>query len=135
MLACSLASSGLVSDNTRPASASVLTTAGRLNVTSSVVVTSPRLVLASSRTVHCIMPVPDGQASARPIKPPSESHLPQVFDIYYADLELNWLGMCVYGLLLEQRQVCPGRFPSPRDRRPADHGHAAQGDPGPVTAA
>jgi hypothetical protein len=53
----------------------------------------------------------------------------------YADLELNWLGMCVYGLLLEQRQVCPGRFPSPRDRRPADHGHAAQGDPGPVTAA
>jgi len=57
MLACSLASSALVSDNTRPTSASVLTTAGQLNVTSSVVVTSPWLVLASSRTVHCIKPV------------------------------------------------------------------------------
>jgi len=34
----------------------VLTTTGRLNVTSSVVVTSPSLVLASSRTVHCIPP-------------------------------------------------------------------------------
>jgi len=30
----------------------VLTTPGRLNVTSSVVVTSPALVLASSRTIH-----------------------------------------------------------------------------------
>jgi hypothetical protein len=57
-LACSLANSALVSDNIRPTSASVLTTAGRLNVTSSVVVTSPWLVLASSRTVHCITPVP-----------------------------------------------------------------------------
>jgi len=30
--------------------------AGRLNVASSVVVTSPELVLASGRTVHCITP-------------------------------------------------------------------------------
>ncbi len=56
MLACSLANNAFVSDNTRPISASVLTTTGRLNVTSSVVVTSPSLVLASSRTVHCITP-------------------------------------------------------------------------------
>ncbi len=53
MLACSLARSVLVSDSTKPTSASVLTTAGRLNVTSSVVI-SPALVLASDRTVHCI---------------------------------------------------------------------------------
>jgi len=56
MLACSLANSALVSDNIRPTSASVLIIAGRLSVTSSVVVTSPALVLASSRTVHCITP-------------------------------------------------------------------------------
>ncbi len=56
MLACSLASSVLVSDNTRPISASVPIIAGRLNVASSVVVTSPELVLASSRTVYCITP-------------------------------------------------------------------------------
>jgi len=56
MLACSLASSALVSDSTKPISASVLTTPGRLNPTSSVVVTSPALVLASSCTVHCITP-------------------------------------------------------------------------------
>ena len=69
MLACSLAKSALVSDNTRPTSASVLTITGRLNVTSSVVVTSPWLVFASSRTVHCIKAVPRGQASTRPIRP------------------------------------------------------------------
>jgi len=34
----------------------VLITTGRLNVTSSVVVTSPSLVPASSRSVHCITP-------------------------------------------------------------------------------
>jgi len=52
MLACSV----LVSDNTRPISASVPIIAGRLNVASSVVVTSPELVLVSSRTVYCITP-------------------------------------------------------------------------------
>jgi len=41
----------LVSDNTRPTSAGVPIIAGRLNVAS-----SPALVLASSRTVHCITP-------------------------------------------------------------------------------
>ncbi len=56
MLTCSLANSAFVSDNTRPTSASVLTTPGRLTVASCVVVTSPWLVLASSRTVHCITP-------------------------------------------------------------------------------
>jgi len=40
----------------RPTSASVLITAGRLIVTNSVVVTSPALVVISSRTVHCITP-------------------------------------------------------------------------------
>ena len=44
--------------STRPISASVLTTPGRLSVTSSVVFTSPWLVFASSRTVHCIQPAP-----------------------------------------------------------------------------
>jgi len=34
----------------------VLITTGRLNVANSVVSTSPALVLASNRTVHCIMP-------------------------------------------------------------------------------
>jgi len=58
MLACSLAKSALVSANTRPTSASVLIIAGRLNVASFVVFTSPWLVLASSSTVHCIKPVP-----------------------------------------------------------------------------
>jgi len=38
----------------RPISASVLTITGRLIVTSSVVFTSPALVLVSNRTVHCI---------------------------------------------------------------------------------
>ncbi|MGI4943264.1 MAG: hypothetical protein ACRYHQ_22335 [Janthinobacterium lividum] len=56
MPACSLANSVLVPASTRPTFASVLTTAGRLIVTSSVVVTSPALVLVSSRTVHCIEP-------------------------------------------------------------------------------
>jgi len=87
MLACSLAKCALVSDNTKPTSASVLTTPGRLNVTSSVVVTSPALVLASSRTVHCIKPVPRGQASARTIRPRRASHLPQVFDTPFAQFE------------------------------------------------
>jgi len=58
MLACSLAKSVLLSASMRPTSASVLIIAGRLNVTSSVVFTSPALVLASSRTVHCIKPAP-----------------------------------------------------------------------------
>ena len=44
MLACSLANSVLVSASTRPTSASVLTIAGRLNVTSSVDFTSLALV-------------------------------------------------------------------------------------------
>jgi len=65
----------------------VLTTTGRLNVTSAVVVTSPALVLASSRTVHCIKPVPRGQASARPISPRQASRLPQVFDTPLAEFE------------------------------------------------
>jgi len=56
MLACSLAKSVLLSSSRRPISASVLIIAGRLNVTSSVVFTSPWLVFASSRTVHCIKP-------------------------------------------------------------------------------
>jgi len=56
MLACSLARSVLLSASTRPISASVPTTPGRLNLTSSVVFTSPALVRASSRTVHCITP-------------------------------------------------------------------------------
>ena len=56
MLACSLAGSALLSASIKPISASVPTTPGRLNVASSVVVTSPALVLASSRTVHCITP-------------------------------------------------------------------------------
>ena len=47
MLACSLAKSALLSSSMRPTSASVLTTAGRLNVTSSVVFTSPAEALAS----------------------------------------------------------------------------------------
>src|SRR3954447_7794116 len=56
MLSCSLASSALASDSARPTSTNVSATAGRLIVTNSVVSTSPRLVLASSRTVHCITP-------------------------------------------------------------------------------
>ncbi len=51
-----LANSVLVPSSTRPISASVLTTAGQPNVTSSVVFTSPALVVISSRTVHCITP-------------------------------------------------------------------------------
>ncbi len=58
MLTCSLAKSVLVSASNRPTSASVLTTPGRLNVASSVVFTLSWLVLASSRTVHCIKPAP-----------------------------------------------------------------------------
>jgi hypothetical protein len=50
-----LANSVLLSASIRPISASVLTTPGRLNVTSSVV-TSPALVIVSNRTVHCITP-------------------------------------------------------------------------------
>ncbi len=56
MLACSLASRDLASASTRPTSASVPTIAARLNVTSSVAFSSPALVIASSRTVHCITP-------------------------------------------------------------------------------
>ena len=101
MLACSLAKSALVPDDTRPTSASVLTTLGRLNVTSSVVVTSPWLVFASSRTVHCIKSVPHGQASARPIRPNRASHLPQVFDTpdgVYRTPAWHMLGTCRMGL-------------------------------------
>jgi hypothetical protein len=57
MLACSFASSTLVSSSMRPISANVLTNAGRPNVTNSVVFTLPALVIVSSRTVHCITPV------------------------------------------------------------------------------
>jgi hypothetical protein len=56
MLACSLANSVLVLASKRPISACVLTVPGRLNVTNSVVFASPALVVASSRTVHCITP-------------------------------------------------------------------------------
>src|SRR5215210_3028039 len=56
MLACSLVSSALASASVRPISASVLAIAGRRNVINSVVLTSPLSVLASSRTIHCIMP-------------------------------------------------------------------------------
>ena len=56
MLVCSLAESAFVSDSTRPTSASVLSITGRLNLTNSVVVTPPSLVLASNHTVHCITP-------------------------------------------------------------------------------
>src|SRR5215212_3622545 len=56
MLACSLVRSALASASVRPISASVLAIAGRRKVTNSAVFTSPLSVLASSRTVHCIMP-------------------------------------------------------------------------------
>ena len=56
MLASSMANGALVSASMRPTSASVPTTAGRLIVTSSVVFTSPALVVVSSRTVHRITP-------------------------------------------------------------------------------
>ena len=56
MLACSLAKNVLVPASRRPISASVLIIAGRLNLTSSVVFTSPALVLVPSRTAHSITP-------------------------------------------------------------------------------
>src|SRR3954463_2867698 len=56
MLACSLVRSALASASVRPISASVLAIAGRRKVTNSAVFTSPLSVLASSRTVHCILP-------------------------------------------------------------------------------
>src|SRR5215217_4060897 len=56
MLACSLDRSALASASVRPISASVLAIAGRRKVTNSAVFTSPLSVLASSRTVHCILP-------------------------------------------------------------------------------
>src|SRR5215210_2899286 len=56
MLACSLVRSALASASVRPISASVLAIAGRRKVTNSAVFNSPLSVLASSRTVHCIMP-------------------------------------------------------------------------------
>src|SRR3954453_751521 len=56
MLACSLVRSALASASVRPISASVLAIAGRPNLTNSAVFPPPVSVLASSRTVHCIMP-------------------------------------------------------------------------------
>jgi len=47
----------------------VLTTPGRLNVTSSVVVTSPALVLASSRTIHSSRPPPSWSAVSQADQP------------------------------------------------------------------
>lgn len=82
MLACSLANSVLVSASIGPISASVLTTAGRLNVTSSVVLTSPSLVFAFNRTVHCITPVAlmVRRQPGRSARDRQASRLPQIFD-------------------------------------------------------
>jgi len=80
MLACSLANSVLVSASIRPISASVPTTTGRLNVTSSVVfLTLARPRFQPNRPLHHACR-PRGQASARLINPRPASHLPQVLD-------------------------------------------------------
>src|SRR3954466_2501570 len=79
MLPCSLDRRALASASVRPISASVPAITGRRNLTNSVVLTSPWSVLASSRTVPCILPALVVRHQPRPISPGQASDPPQVF--------------------------------------------------------
>ena len=106
MPACSSDNSVLVSDSTKPISVSVLTTPGRLNVTSSVMFTAPALVLASSRTAHCITPaaLTIRHQPGRSARDRQASRLPQGSDTFAAVSRLRSLSPAFITMVCYRRQ-------------------------------
>src|SRR3954451_3220536 len=118
MLACSLDRSALASASVRPISASVLAIAGRRKVTNSAVFTSPLSVLASSRTVHCILPALVVRHQSGRSAMARQATRPRFLPLPYAPAFFGPLYPCLQQIKAAfdaRNQLNPGKIAAPAD--------------------